>query len=112
MELTVPSYSLVVTLSGLSDTPITEKKSIEVKAKSASLFIQTDKAMYRPGERGQHGPLTLAGHHVEMHYWQQGTILGWYLLFAVKYRVFGVGATLLPYTDAMNITITVSNIKN
>ncbi|ELU00659.1 hypothetical protein CAPTEDRAFT_212776, partial [Capitella teleta] len=49
MELSATSYKLKLTLIGFEEE-VVQEKDIEVKAKSMSLFIQTDKGIYKPGE--------------------------------------------------------------
>ena len=53
MDITQASFKLKVALSGFANgVTVTEEKDVEVKAKSMSIFVQTDKAMYKPGETG------------------------------------------------------------
>jgi len=39
-------------VSGSGGLTFSNNTSIEIKAKSLSLFVQTDKAIYKPGQKG------------------------------------------------------------
>ncbi|ELT94268.1 hypothetical protein CAPTEDRAFT_212111 [Capitella teleta] len=58
MELSATSYKLKLTLIGFEEE-VVQEKDIEVKAKSMSLFIQTDKGIYKPGETVKYRAFTV-----------------------------------------------------
>ena len=49
MDVDKGSYTLHVTLSG-GGLEVEEQRTVDVKKKSMSLFIQTDKAIYKPAD--------------------------------------------------------------
>lgn len=49
-EVTGTSCMLVVT--GRGGQTFVNSSSIEIKTKTLSLFVQTDKAIYKPGQKG------------------------------------------------------------
>jgi len=48
----LPELSYTLAVSGTGGNDFSESRTVEVTRKTLSIFVQTDKAMYKPGQKG------------------------------------------------------------